>query len=339
MTDIEKRERLYELLGPLPARNAAISSETLWIEEREGYILEKLLLTISDESSRSLFSEKIPAYFAKPKTAASSGGSAAGGDTAPADDAAAPAGLPAVLFCHSHGGYELGKDELIKGISYMYKVPYVEDLTRAGYAVLSFDFWCFGERRKDFHPEITSTHTSITESEVFKDMLWQGEVLWGHMVYDGLKAFDYLASRPEVDASRVASLGMSMGSTLSWWLAALEPKIKVCVDLCCLTDYDALAANNGFDLHGLYYFVPGLRREFTTSDINCLIAPRPHLGTVGFYDPLTPTPGVMKIEREVTAYYDTFGAEDHFRVLRYPVAHQETEVMRQDVMDFLEEYM
>ena len=60
---------------------------------------------------------------------------------------------------------------------------------------------------------------------------------------------------------------------------------------------------------------------------------------MGFYDPLTPTAGVNKIEREVTAYYDMLGAEDHFRVLRYPVAHQETQVMRRDVMDFLKEYL
>ena len=330
MNDAEKRKRLYELLGPLPKRDAAISAETLWVEEREGYILEKLVLSYNSEGSDSRFWEKIPAYFAMPRKAGKNL------EDPSADGAAA---LPAVLFCHSHGGYELGKDELIRGIHYMYEVPYVEDLTRAGYAVLSFDFWCFGDRRKDFHPQVESTHTSVTESEVFKDMLWQGEVLWGHMVYDGLKAFDYLRSRPEIDSERIASLGMSMGSTLSWWLAALEPKISVCIDLCCLTDFDSLAAENGFDRHGLFYFVPGLRREFTTSDINCLIAPRPHLGTVGFYDPLTPTAGVNKIEREVTAYYDTLGAEDHFRVLRYPVAHQETQVMRRDVMDFLKEYL
>ena len=321
----ERRTRLYELLGPLPAKDAAVSAETLWVEERDGYTLEKLVLTISDEGSQSRFSEKIPAYFAKPNNAA---------------EATDGALIPAVLFCHSHGGaYALGKDEMIKGNVYIYPVPYVEALTKRGYAVLSFDAWCFGERRKDFHPEIETTHTSVTESEVFKDMLWQGEVLWGHMVYDGLKAFEYLAGRPEVDPERIATLGMSMGSTLSWWLAAMEPRIRVCVDLCCLTDFDTLAEQDGFDRHGLFYFVPGLRREFTTSDINCLIAPRPHLGTVGIYDPLTPVPGVNKIDREVSACYEGLGAEDHFRLLRYPVAHQETEVMRKDVLDFLEEYL
>ena len=49
MNDAEKRKRLYELLGPLPKRDAAISAETLWVEEREGYILEKLVLSYNSE--------------------------------------------------------------------------------------------------------------------------------------------------------------------------------------------------------------------------------------------------------------------------------------------------
>ena len=68
-------------------------------------------------------------------------------------------------------------------------------------------------------------------------MLWEGQVMWGMMVYDSLRAIDYLVSRPDVDAARVATLGLSMGSTMAWWVAALDTRIKVCVDICCLTDF------------------------------------------------------------------------------------------------------
>ena len=66
-------------------------------------------------------------------------------------------------------------------------------------------------------------------------MLWQGQVLWGMMVYDGLRALDFLLTRPEVDPQRIATLGMSMGSTMAWWLGALDERIKVTVDINCLT--------------------------------------------------------------------------------------------------------
>lgn len=76
------------------------------------------------------------------------------------------------------------------------------------------------------------------------------------MVYDSIKALDYLTSRPDVDPKRLATLGISMGSTMAWWLAALDTRIKVCIDLCCLTDFHSLIEARGLDGHGLYYYVP-----------------------------------------------------------------------------------
>jgi hypothetical protein len=85
----------------------------------------------------------------------------------------------------------------------------------------------------------------------------------------------WLASEPRHARLPVITLGMSMGSTMAWWAAALEPRIAACVDLCCLAEFDALVAAGADDLHGEYYFVPGLRKHFTAAAINALIAPRP----------------------------------------------------------------
>jgi len=93
---------------------------------------------------------------------------------------------------------------------------------------------------------------------MFKAMLWQGRVLWGMMVYDSLRALDWLAQRPDVDTSRIGTVGMSMGSTMAWYLGALDERIKVTVDICCLTDFDTLLAKKGLGGHGVYYYVPGL---------------------------------------------------------------------------------
>jgi cephalosporin-C deacetylase-like acetyl esterase len=60
------------------------------------------------------------------------------------------------------------------------------------------------------------------------------------MVYDTLRATDYVVSRPDVDVNRVATMGMSMGSTMAGWHAALDERVRVCVDMCCLTDFQAL---------------------------------------------------------------------------------------------------
>ena len=129
-------------------------------------------------------------------------------------------------------------------------------------------------------------------------MLWKGQVLWGMMVYDNLRALDYLVSRPDVDATRIGTIGISMGSTMAWWMAALDTRIKVCVDICCLSDFQSLVETHVLDRHGLYYYVPSLLKRFTSAQINALTAPRAHLSLAGIYDQFTPVAGLDRIERD-----------------------------------------
>jgi dienelactone hydrolase len=166
-------------------------------------------------------------------------------------------------------------------------------------------------------------------------MLWKGQVMWGMMVYDTLKALDYLVTRPEVDPRRVATVGMSMGSTMAWFAAALDTRLKVCVDICCLTDFDALIKANGLKGHGFYYFVPSLLKHFTTSQINSLIVPRPHLGLAGNLDALTPPDGLDRIDRDLKAAYAAAGKPENWKILREDVAHVETPAMRAEAVAFL----
>lgn len=293
-----KREQLYNLLGDLPPRDMPISAELLRTEERQHYILEKLSLDLNGE-------ECVPAYFVKPKEGS--------------------AKWPVVLFCHSHGGkYHLGKDELINGNSYMFSPPYAEALTASGYAALCIDSPIFGERH------------GRDELDYFKETLWQGKVLWGLMVYDHLRAIDYLYTREDVDTARLATLGMSMGSTMSFWLAALDERVKVCADICCMTDFHTLIEVGGLDGHGIYYYVPGLLKHFDSIAINSLIAPRPHLSVNGSLDYLTPEGGMDKID---LALKEVYGKDGPWVLKKYPVEHVEIAEMRRDVMGFLEKYL
>lgn len=297
----EQRQKLYQLLGKLPDRHRPISVQVISREETEEYILEKLLLDINGF-------ELVPAYFTKPKNAKGK--------------------VPVVLFNHSHfGQYEVGKDEYLLGRKEMQRPPYASALARAGYAGLCLDAWGFGER------------SGRTEMDIFKEMLWKGQVMWGMMVYDNLRALDYLETRADVDSERIATIGMSMGSTMAWWLAALDERIKVCVDLCCLTDYQTLLEKKDLNLHGIYYYVPDLLNHFTTSQINGLISPRPHFGLAGKLDPLTPLKGLEKIDHDLREIYQQDGAPDAWQLRIYDVGHLETSAMRKDIMMFLKKWL
>lgn len=300
-TPAARRRELYALLGDLPDRKRPIGATKRHEEERGGYILETWDLDLNGI-------ENVPAYLARPRALAGR--------------------VPAVLFNHSHGGgYKIGKQEFIEGRSYLQPKPYAQELTELGYVGLCIDSWIFGER----------SHT--TEADMFKAMLWQGQVLWGMMVYDGLRALDYLLTRPEIDPQRVATLGMSMGSTMAWWLGALDERIKVTVDINCLTDYQALLARKALSLHGLYYFVPDLLKHFTTAQINALIVPRAHLGLAGLRDNLTPVEGLDAIDNELKQVYAKAGHPDRWKLLRYDVEHQETPEGRQEIIAFLKQFV
>ena len=170
-------------------------------------------------------------------------------------------------------------------------------------------------------------------------MLWQGQVLWGMMVYDSVRTLDYLVSRADVDETRIATLGISMGSTMAWWTAALDTRIKVCVDLCCLTDFQALIDSQGLGGHGIYYYVPALLKHFTAAQINALIAPRPHLSLAGNYDRLTPISGLERIDAELKQVYRDLHADAAWELKCYEIGHFETAAMRAEVLSFLRRWL
>jgi hypothetical protein len=296
-----QREALYRLLGDLPTRTAPPRAVKLGEVAQADYVVETLVLDVNDL-------EPVPAYLVRPR--------------------AGTGRLPAVLYSHAHwGDYALGKEELLRGRAEMQQPPYAHALARQGYIAICIDAWGFGERQ------------GRTESEIFKQMLWEGRVMWGMMVFDSLRALDYLAGRDDVDPARLAALGMSMGSTMSWWVAALDERVRVCIDLCCLTDYQALIESQGLDEHGIYYYVPRLLQHFSAAAINALIAPRPHLSLAGAFDRLTPAAGLDRIDAHMRQVYADLGAPTAWQLQRYQVGHLETAAMRAAVLAFLAQWL
>ncbi len=296
-----RRSQLYQLLGDLPPREGPVRATLRDKTEQDGYLLETWNLELNGL-------EPVPAYFAR--------------------SISLPGPFPTILYNHAHGGdYTLGKLELIDGREGVQNPPYAKELTSRGYAVLCIDAWAFGERR------------GRSESAIFKQMLWEGRVLWGMMVHDTLRALDWLIARDDVDANRIATLGISMGSTMAWWAAALDPRITVCIDLCCLTDFQSLIQTNNLDGHGVYYYVPALLKHFTTAQINALITPRAHLALAGNLDALTPPAGLDRIDAELKKVYADSGVPDRWRIVRQDTGHGETPEMRAEVLKFLGEWM
>ncbi|MCM8806293.1 MAG: dienelactone hydrolase family protein [Candidatus Omnitrophica bacterium] len=297
----KQRDLLYSLLGKLPDRNRPVGGRAFGMENFKTYTLEHLVLDLNGI-------EPVPAYFVKPLKEKKK--------------------YPVIVFNHAHGGkYEIGKDELIISHPALSGKSWAEILTSNGFAVLTIDCWNFGDR------------SGRDETSLFKELIWKGMVLWGLMVFDVIKAIDYLETRNDIDMKKVGMMGISMGSTMTWWVSALDVRVSACVDICCLTDFEALIETGKLNGHGIYYYVPCLLEHFDTSSINALIAPRPHLSLAGEYDGLTPSKGLDRIDKNLKKVYAEYQAPDNWELKRYPVGHRLTRQMVFETIKFFKKHL
>ncbi|KFL28949.1 hypothetical protein JP75_23380 [Devosia riboflavina] len=234
--------------------------------------------------------------------------------------------LPAILYGHSHGGgYAIGARELLDGREYLVD-PLGPVFARAGYVTLAIDMPIFGER------------ATVSESFAAKALLWHGKSLFGQMVCEHAAALTYLAGRSDVDPKRIGAFGISMGCTLSYWLAALDDRIAAVAHLCCFADFRTMIELGAHDGHGIYLTVPGLLREADGGTIAALVAPRPQLICIGEADKLTPPLAVERAWAELAPAYA--GMEERLELVSEPgVGHQETPRMREATLAFFEKWL
>jgi dienelactone hydrolase len=247
----------------------------------------------------------------------------------------------AILYHHYHANrYKQGKEEVISKAFKKLDFATGEVLAREGYVVLCIDAYAFGERRFQ-GPAGKKEEGRRTEESLFKIFLWQGRTLWGMMVRDDLLALNYLLSRRQVDPKRVAAMGMSMGSTRTWWAAALDERIKVAVCVACLTRYQNLIAHGQVRQHGIYYYVPNMLAEKIDAEtVIGLIAPRPLLTLTGDKDAGSPVDGVQLINAFQEYLYKLYGKTENFRGLIYKsVRHEYTPEMWKETLSWLKKHL
>lgn len=210
--------------------------------------------------------------------------------------------------------------------------PLGEAFARAGYVVLAPDASWYGGRAGAGPAGEYETARAQQDSQ-HKYHLWFGRTLWGMFVHDDQVALDYFCARPEVDVKRIGATGISMGSTRSWWLAAVDDRIACAVGVACLTRYQDLLRHGQLRQHGVYYFVNGLLKHFDVEGVLALIAPRPFLALTGELDAGSPADGIRVLEDRVGKVYGAVGAKGRFRSVRYAdTGHVYTPAMRKEML-------
>jgi dienelactone hydrolase len=317
------RARVFEHLFYAP-RAADPKPELVRRTDRGDYVEEYLTFQTTPDL-------RIPAYVLLPKEARTA--------------------APGILVLHSHDGiYLWGKEKVValdgehphltafKKERYGGKSIAVE-LARRGYVTMAIDMFYWGERRMllaDDPPAYRDRPSTMSEQDVraFNQRASQNESLVGRslftagitwpgvILWDDIRALDYLASRPEVDAARLGCVGLSVGGYRSYLLAALDERIKAAVDVGWITSFGAQIRQHVIHTVGLSFHINGLYRYLDFPDLAALAAPRALMVINGSQDRLFAPDGVTAAFDTIGRLYAKAGAPDRARCLLFDAPHE-----------------
>ncbi len=287
----ELREKALRIMGGLPETKTPLNARVTGGVAMNGYRIDKLIY-------ESLPGIHVTALLYVPD---------------------APAGKrPAVLLACGHS--PLGK-------AYPAYQEIAARLARRGYVVLCWDPVGQGERSQFWDAARGRSRYNLVCGEhavLGNHATIAGTSLVRYMVWDGMRAVDYLLSRDDVDPARLAITGTSGGGFQSLWIGALEPRIAAILPSCFPTSLPMRMANRIFEDPDSdpEQDPPGLVSEGVDHAGLLLLAyPRPLHVSAAVLD-FFPIEGTRQAMREVEAFYRRFGHDDRIALSQGYHKHQ-----------------
>jgi dienelactone hydrolase len=288
------RSKLIELIGGFPAERSPLRPAVLETRAFAGYRREKIVF-----DSRPGVS--VLAYVLLP------------------DQASRP--TPAVICVPGHGR---GVDDIVgiddQGRDRTDKAGYQHDfaiqVAEAGMAAVAIEPMAFGCRRDPLNARRGLSQKGCEPAA--GGALLLGETMIGWRVWDVLRTLDYIATRPELDATRVGCMGISGGGTTTLFAAALEPRIRAAMVSGYLNTFrDSI----GTLAHCVDNYVPGILNWAEMHDVAGLVAPRPLFVESGEKDNIFPVAASIESFGHVRDTYRVFRAEAVIEQEVFPDEH------------------
>ncbi len=205
------------------------------------------------------------------------------------------------------------------------------NLALKGFVVLAYDPLGQGERLQIFDPRLGASLAGGSVSQHW--MAGAPAVLIGqsfarHRIWDATRALDYLVSRPEVDADRIGCTGCSGGGTITTFISALDPRIKVAAPACYMNSFRVLFPGSVGDSE---QSIPGfLSAGLDQTDFVELFSPKPWLISSTVNDFFT-IEGARQVYQEARRWYRVYGAEDKVHWAIGPGGHGTPQEVREAI--------
>ena len=221
-------------------------------------------------------------------------------------------------------GHGRGVDDIVgideQGLDRTDKAGYQHDfaiqVVENGLAAVAIEPMAFGCRRDPINARQGLSRKACEPAA--GGALLLGETMVGWRVWDVMRTIDYIATRPELDASRVGCVGISGGGTATLFAAALEPRIRAAM----VSGYlNTFRDSVGSLAHCIDNYVPGILNWGEMYDVAGLIAPRPLFVESGEKDNIFPIAASIESFKQVREIYGVFQATDRVEQEVFPGEH------------------
>lgn len=238
---------------------------------------------------------------------------------------------PAVIYCSGHTELGFRSDTYQKVII---------NLVEKGFVVFAFDPIGQGERLQYVDPETGKSKVggpTTEHSYAGVQTLLTGTSLSDYFIWDGVRALDYLETRPEVDMKRIGITGRSGGGTQSALIAAYDERIYAAAPECYITSFKRLLQSIGPQdaEQNPYNFI---KRGFDHVDFLHIRAPKPALIITTTHDFFSQQ-GARETFAEVQKSYTAFDASDNIQFAEDFGKHESTKNNRETLYAFFQKHL
>lgn len=203
-------------------------------------------------------------------------------------------------------------------------------LARRGYVALAWDPLGQAERKQFYDADWNDSKffaSTVEHTELGAQCMLIGDALARYTIWDGIRALDYLLSRPEVDANNVGVTGNSGGGTHTTYLSTLDDRFKAAAPSCYITSWrvllDALGPQDAEQV-----FPGWLKNDMDFPDFIYSFAPKPFLVLSAIRD-FFPIGGVRETFAEAHRVYEALGSGDKLQKFEADDGHGYSKPRRQ----------
>jgi hypothetical protein len=301
----EMREHLLQMLGGLPTEKTPLNPQITGRIPMKGFHIEKLIF------------ESLPGIYVSASV------------YVPED---ANKSHPAILVPSGHAANGKAHYQALS-----------QHLVQHGYVVISWDPVGQGERSQFWDAQKNKSRYNLicAEHAVLGNLAYlAGTNLARWEIWDGIRAVDYLLTRPDVDPDRINITGTSGGGFQAAHIAALDPRIKVAAPSCYITALPMRMYNRIFkdpdsdpeqDLYGM------ISSGIDNPGLLLMMYPRPVFVAAAVLD-FFPIEGTHKTVREVTEIYSRFGHADRIGMHEGYHGHEFSPENQEAAIHFLDHF-